>query len=43
VPSAASGSTAGERVRSFVIITTTPNELWAELHDRMPLVLKPEA
>jgi putative SOS response-associated peptidase YedK len=26
-------------VRSFAIITTTPNELCAELHDRMPVVL----
>jgi putative SOS response-associated peptidase YedK len=29
-------------VRSFAIITTTPNELCAELHNRMPVVLKPE-
>ncbi len=35
-------SPAGERVRSFAIITTTPNELSAELHNRMPVVLKPE-
>jgi putative SOS response-associated peptidase YedK len=34
-------SPAGERVRSFAIITTTPNELCAELHNRMP-VLSPE-
>jgi putative SOS response-associated peptidase YedK len=34
-------SPAGERVRSFTIITTTPNVLCAELHDRMPVVLKP--
>ena len=33
-------SPAGEWVRSFAIITTTPNELCAELHDRMPVVLK---
>ncbi len=32
-----------ERVRSFAIITTTPNELCAQLHNRMPVVLKPEA
>ncbi len=32
-------SPAGERVRSFAIITTTPNELCAELHNRMPVVL----
>jgi putative SOS response-associated peptidase YedK len=36
-------SPAGERVRSFTIITTTPNALCAELHDRMPVVLKPDA
>jgi putative SOS response-associated peptidase YedK len=35
-------SAVGEWVRSFAIITTTPNELCAELHDRMPLVLAPE-
>jgi putative SOS response-associated peptidase YedK len=35
-------SAAGERVRSFAIITTSPNELCAELHNRMPVVLKPE-
>jgi putative SOS response-associated peptidase YedK len=34
-------SPAGERIRSFAIITTTPNELCAELHNRMPVVLKP--
>ena len=31
------------RIRSFAIITTTPNELCAELHNRMPVVLAPEA
>jgi putative SOS response-associated peptidase YedK len=36
-------SPAGERIRSFTIITTTPNELCAELHNRMPVVLKPQA
>ena len=35
-------SPAGEWMRSFAIITTKPNELCAELHDRMPLVLGPE-
>jgi putative SOS response-associated peptidase YedK len=29
-------------VRSFAIITTTPNEMCTQLHDRMPVVLKPE-
>jgi putative SOS response-associated peptidase YedK len=28
-------------VRSFAIVTTMPNELGAELHNRMPVVLKP--
>ena len=36
-------SPAGEWIRSFAIITTTPNELCAELHNRMPVVLKPES
>src|SRR6266567_3775519 len=35
-------SPAGEWVRSFAIITTTPNELCAELHNRMPVVLRPD-
>ena len=35
-------SRAGEWIRSFAVITTTPNELCAELDDRMPVVLKPE-
>ena len=33
----------GERIRSFTIATTTPNELCAELHNSMPVVLMPEA
>ena len=32
----------GEWIRSFAIITTTPNELCAQLHNRMPVVLGPE-
>ena len=36
-------SPAGERIRSFTIITTTPNELCAEIHNRMPVILKAEA
>jgi len=28
----------GEWIRSFAIITTEPNELCAELHNRMPAV-----
>jgi putative SOS response-associated peptidase YedK len=35
--------TSGERVRSFAIVTTEPNELCAALHNRMPVVLAPEA
>jgi putative SOS response-associated peptidase YedK len=35
-------SPAGEWIRSFAIITTTPNELCAEIHNRMPVILKPE-
>jgi putative SOS response-associated peptidase YedK len=36
-------SPAGEWMRSFAIMTTKPNELCAELHNRMPVVLAPEA
>jgi putative SOS response-associated peptidase YedK len=36
-------SPAGEWMRTFAIITTAPNELCAELHNRMPSVLKPAA
>ena len=35
-------SPAGETVRSFAIITTTPNELCAEIHNRMPVILARE-
>ena len=33
----------GDRVRSFAIVTTQPNELCAALDNRMPMVLAPEA
>jgi len=36
-------SPAGEWVRSFTIVTTAPNALCAEIHHRMPVILKPEA
>ena len=36
-------SPAGERVRSFAIVTTAPNALLAALHDRMPVILAPES
>src|SRR3954454_17642769 len=35
-------SSAQETVRSFTIITTIPNELCAPIHERMPVVLRPE-
>ena len=34
---------SGERVRSFAIVTTEPNELCAALHNRIPVVLAPAA
>jgi putative SOS response-associated peptidase YedK len=33
----------GEKLRSCTILTTTPNEAIASLHDRMPVILAPEA
>jgi putative SOS response-associated peptidase YedK len=33
--------TSGEWVRTFAIITTDANEMVAEIHDRMPLILAP--
>jgi putative SOS response-associated peptidase YedK len=33
--------TSGEWIRTFAIITTNANELIAEIHDRMPLILAP--
>jgi putative SOS response-associated peptidase YedK len=36
-------SPAGEWIPSFAIITTTPNQLCAEIHDRMPVILNPDA
>ena len=36
-------SPVGETIRSATIITCPPNELVAELHDRMPVILPPEA
>jgi putative SOS response-associated peptidase YedK len=32
----------GEEIRSISLITTTPNVLVAPVHDRMPVILKPE-
>lgn len=31
----------GEKVNTFSIITTTPNEVTKEVHDRMPVILSP--
>jgi putative SOS response-associated peptidase YedK len=36
-------SAGDERIHRFTIITILPNELCAELRNRMPAVLKPEA
>jgi putative SOS response-associated peptidase YedK len=36
-------SPAGKWVRSFAIVTCSPNALCAELHNRMPVVLAPES
>jgi putative SOS response-associated peptidase YedK len=33
---------AGERLRSFAIVTTSANQLLAPVHDRMPVILRPE-
>jgi putative SOS response-associated peptidase YedK len=32
-----------EPIETFTIITTTPNELMAPIHDRMPVILEPDA
>jgi putative SOS response-associated peptidase YedK len=34
-------SRANETIRSFTIVTTMPNELCANLHNRMPVILPP--
>lgn len=34
---------AGDWLRSCTIITTRPNELVSQVHDRMPVILRPEA
>lgn len=35
--------TGEERLRSATIVTTTPNDLLATIHDRMPVILPPSA
>ena len=32
-----------ERIRSFTVVTTRPNALCAEIHNRMPVILPPDA
>jgi putative SOS response-associated peptidase YedK len=32
----------GKEIRSYTIITTTPNSLVGKIHDRMPVILNPE-
>jgi putative SOS response-associated peptidase YedK len=32
----------GTKINSCTILTTTPNELVAQIHDRMPVILRPE-
>jgi putative SOS response-associated peptidase YedK len=34
--------TTGETVKSCTMITTEPNAMVAEVHDRMPVVLEPD-
>jgi putative SOS response-associated peptidase YedK len=34
---------SGEWLRTFATITTDANELVAEIHDRMPVILAPDA
>jgi len=33
---------SGDEVRSCTILTTTPNDFMAEIHNRMPVILRPE-
>lgn len=33
----------GETINSCAIVTTTPNELLAPIHDRMPVILQPDS
>ena len=36
------GSRDGQWLQTFAIITTDPNELTGEIHDRMPVILHPK-
>ena len=42
-PKDAEGNRSGDPLRSCTIITTTPNETMAKIHDRMPVILPPSA
>lgn len=42
-PKDENGERTGEPLRSATIITTTPNETMAQVHDRMPVILPPSA
>jgi putative SOS response-associated peptidase YedK len=42
-PKDADGNRTGDPLRSCTIITTTPNETMAQIHDRMPVILPPSA
>jgi putative SOS response-associated peptidase YedK len=35
-------SPVNETIRSFTIVTTRPNELCGDLHNRMPVILPPD-
>ncbi|AJY76484.1 SOS response-associated peptidase [Paenibacillus beijingensis] len=35
-------SPAGEKISTCTVLTTRPNELMAPIHDRMPVILRPE-
>jgi putative SOS response-associated peptidase YedK len=36
------GKKTGKEIRSYTIITTTPNSLVGQIHDRMPVILNPD-
>ena len=40
-PSLGDEPASGEWLRTFAIVTTDANELVADIHDRMPLILAP--
>jgi putative SOS response-associated peptidase YedK len=42
-PKDADGTRTGDPLRSCTIITTTPNDTMAQIHDRMPVILPPSA